>query len=255
LRVRQLAAGLQARLEERLEERERIARDLHDTLLQGIFSAAIELEIAEDRMPADSQAKPLVQHALEVMRKVGKEGRNTIRSLRSTHSQRDGLEESLSRVQKQFVLKKDVAFHVEAEGEPRPLRPLIRDEIYSIGREAVVNAFRHSRGQTIEVGVQYSARDLRLVVRDDGCGIDEAVLRTGREGHWGLTGMRERAEKIGAKLEVLSRIGGGTEVQLSVAGKIAYEASSASWLPRWWAVWRGRRASQNIPPDDKKEEP
>jgi signal transduction histidine kinase/ligand-binding sensor domain-containing protein len=254
LRVRQLAVGLQARLEERLEERERIARDLHDTLLQGIFSAAIELEIAEDRMPAESEAKSLVQHALGVMRKVGKEGRNTIRSLRSRHAQGDELEEALSRVQKQFVLKKDVAFHVETEGDPRPLRPLIRDEIYSIGREAVVNAFRHSRGQRVEVEVQYGTRDLRLVVRDDGCGIDEAVLRAGREGHWGLTGMRERAGKVGANLEVMSRVGGGTEVHLSVPGKIAYETGTGSWLPERWAAWIRSKASHDNPSDDKKGE-
>ncbi|MBS1850321.1 MAG: hypothetical protein JST79_05380 [Acidobacteria bacterium] len=253
LRVRQLAGQLQARLEERLQERERIARDLHDTLLQGIFSAAIELEIAEDRLPANSEVKPLLQHVLEIMRKVGNEGRNTIRSLRSTRAGTDGLEESLSQIQKQFLLQKDVAFHVAAEGEPRPLSPLVRDEIYSIGREAVVNAFRHARARRIEVEVEYTARYFRLQVRDNGSGIDGQTLLTGREGHWGLAGMRERAEKIGARFEVLSRVGSGTDVELSLPGRIAYESAAATWFPAWFAqLWKSKNV-RNWPPDNKRE--
>ena len=253
LRVRQLAADLQRRLEERLEERERIARDLHDTLLQGIFSAAIELEIAEDRLPAGSEAKPLVQHVLEVMRKVGREGRNTIRSLRSSHAAAVGLEESLSQIQMQFLLKRDVAFQVVSEGEPRPLHPLIRDEVYHIGREAVVNAFRHSRARHIEVEVEYAPRRLRLMVRDDGCGIDELTLRTGRDGHWGLSGMRERADKIGATLDVMSRVENGTDVELTVPGNLAYETDSSGWWPERLTAWVEKRTQRYRQDSDTKE--
>jgi hypothetical protein len=107
--------------------------------------------------------------------------------------------------------------------QPRPLHPILRDEVYRIGREAVVNAFRHSRAARIEVELQYSAKQLRVLVRDNGCGIDPLVLQSGREGHWGLSGMRERAEKMGAHFHVCSRAASGTEVELSVPGHVAFK--------------------------------
>ena len=101
------------------------------------------------------------------------------------------------------------------------LHPVIRDEIYRIGREALVNAFRHSRASRIEVELEYGARRFRLIVRDNGRGIDPHVLHAGRDGHWGLPGMRERAEKFGARLRVWSRTSAGTEIELSVSNRIA----------------------------------
>jgi signal transduction histidine kinase/ligand-binding sensor domain-containing protein len=252
LRVRSLAAQLQTRLEERLQERERIARDLHDTLLQGIFSASLQLEIVEDRLPADSGVKLLVQQVLELTRKVGKDGRATIRSLRSSHGD-DGLEEALSQIQKQCPSQSGVDFSVVTEGEPRVVRPMIRDEVYSIGREGVINAFRHSHAKRIEVEIEYGSRYLRMRVRDDGRGIDERMLLTGREGHWGLPGMRERADKIGAKLQVLSRIGGGTEIDLLVPGKLAFDSCSSGWLPEWLIRWLARKSGKDGISNGKKE--
>lgn len=105
-----------------------------------------------------------------------------------------------------------------------PLRPVIRDEVYSIGREALVNAFRHSGASNISVELEYGPKRLQVLVRDDGCGIDLHVLELGREGHWGLSGMRERAERIRAKLKVRSRVGDGTEVELSVSNDVAFES-------------------------------
>ena len=102
---------------------------------------------------------------------------------------------------------------------------------YRIGRESLVNAFRHSRASKIEVEVDYSASNLHILVRDNGCGIDPEVLRTGRDGHWGLPGMRERAEKVGAKLRAWSRTAAGTEVELTVPGHVAFQ-SHASARPR-----------------------
>jgi len=99
---------------------------------------------------------------------------------------------------------------------------VIRDEVYRIGREALINAFRHSSAQNIELELEYAAAQLRLLVRDDGCGIDPDVLRAGREGHWGLPGMRERAERIGAHFHVWSSSTAGTEVELSVPSQIAF---------------------------------
>ena len=237
LRLRQVAARMQTRLEERLAERERIARDLHDTLLQGFVSAYMQLDVANDRLPADSPAKPLVQRVLDLMKQVSEEGRNAIRSLRSSDSAANDLEEVLSRVHEEFTFQTPVAFGVVVEGEPRVLHPVIRDEVYRIAREAIINAFRHANATSIEVEVEYSDRKLGITVQDNGGGIDSKVLQTGREGHWGLSNMRERAEKIGAKLNVLSRPGAGTEVQLTVPGRVAFETtmsrSSWSWLPNW----------------------
>jgi len=243
LRLRRLTAQMQTRFEERLEERERIARDLHDTLLQGIYSASIHIDLANNRLHADSPAKPAVERGLVLLRQVSQEGRNALRSLRSAQPTSDGLEEALSLLPKEFALPEGIDFLVFTDGQTRALRPLIRDEAYLITREAVINAFCHARATKVEVEVSYAARHLRIFVRDNGCGIDPQVLKTGREGHWGMAGMRERAEKIGATLEVLSRANAGTEIQLSVPGSLAFQDASTSrswnWLTR---LYRERRA-------------
>jgi signal transduction histidine kinase len=247
LRLRRMAASIRTRFAERLAERERIARDLHDTLLQGIFSAAIHFDVANNRLPADSPAKSAVQRGIELLKQVSEEGRNALRALRSPQSTEDSLEEALSRLQKEFALPENFDFQVVTQGEPRELRPLIRDEVYLIAREAVFNAFRHSKAHTIEVEVDYGSRNLRVLVRDDGCGIDPQVLKTGREGHWGLGNMRERAEKVGAKFEVLSRVDAGTEIQLWIPGKLAFEGNSTA--RGFWTRLSGlysSRKEQNI---------
>lgn len=226
LRLRRMAASIQTRFAERVAERERIARDLHDTLLQGIFSASIHFDVANNRLPADSPAKSAVQRGIELLKQVSEEGRNALRALRAPQPSDDGLEEALSRLHQEFALPESIDFRVVTQGEPSELRPLIRDEVYLIAREAVFNAFRHSRANRIEVELDYAARNLHVLVRDDGCGIDPQVLETGREGHWGLANMRQRAEKIGAKFEVLSRIDAGTEIQLWIPGKLAFDGSS-----------------------------
>ncbi len=231
LRVRQLAANIQARFNERLEERERIARDLHDTLLQGIFSSAIHFDVADNRLPTDSPAKSSLQRGLELLRQVSKEGRNTLLALRPSSSTGNDLPEALSRLRNELSLPVSTAFRVITEGDPPPLRPRIRDEVYLISREAMFNASRHSNASSVEVEIDFASRNLRVLVRDNGCGIDPALLKSGREGHWGLANMRERAERIGGTLEVFSRINSGTVVQLLVPGKLAFEQSStkSSW--------------------------
>jgi ligand-binding sensor domain-containing protein/signal transduction histidine kinase len=233
LRVRQLSRQMRARFEERLEERERIARDLHDTLLQGFVSAAMQLHVANDRLETDSPAKPIVERVVQLMRQVSEEGRNTIRSLRSSKHATPDIEQALSRVGQEFGEDGPVDFRVVAEGLPQALHPAIRDEAYRIGREAVTNAYRHSGASRIEVEVDYATRRLRILVRDNGCGINAQVLQSGREGHWGLPGMQERAEKIGAKLVVSSGSGIGTEVELSIPGNVAYVSFSSGRWPKW----------------------
>ena len=244
LRVRRLATTIRARFDDRLEERERIARDLHDTLLQGIFSASIHFDVANNRLPADSPAKPSVQRGMELLTQVSKEGRNTLLALRTDPSSQSDLEEALSRLRGEFPLPANIDYRVIAEGEAELLRPLIRDEVYLIVREAVINAFRHSKASTIDVKVGYVSRNLRVSVRDNGCGISEELLKSGREGHWGLTNMRERAERIGGRLRVLSRAKAGTVVRLWIPGRLAFERASSnpfwSWLTGLYP-WLSRR--------------
>jgi len=243
LRMLQLTRQLHVRFEERLAERTRIAQELHDTLLQGFLSASMQLDVADDRLPADSPAKPLVRRVLALMRQVTDEGRNTLRGLRSLEQSVPDLEQAFSQIRDEFPTHTEIAFRVIVEGAPRHLGPIIRDDVYFIGHEALSNAFRHSRATDIEVEIEYAPNQLRVLVRDDGCGIDTHILHSGREGHWGLSGMRERAGRIGAKLRVLSRATAGTEVELTVPAKIAYELKqrkrSAGWL-YWLYPGRGR---------------
>ena len=210
------------RLEERLIERTRIARELHDTLLQGFISASIHLQVAMDQLPEESPAKPLLARAVQVTQQVIEEGRNTVRGFRSTAAGTRDLELAFSKVPLELEFEEQIDFRVMVEGDPQSLHPVIRDEVYSIGREAVVNSFRHSGATRIKVELHYSASQLRVLVCDDGCGIDQQVLETGRAGHWGLSGMRERAQRIGATLKFASRNQVGTEVELSVPSNIAF---------------------------------
>jgi signal transduction histidine kinase len=136
-------------------------------------------------------------------------------------------------------------FRVIVEGRQQPLHPVIRDEVYAISREALVNALRHSRASHIRVDVEYSASHLRVLVWDDGCGIDTQVQATGRDGHWGMAGMRERTHRIGGKLKILSRAGAGTEVELRVPGEIAFESHSSS-ASRWFGGLYRRVASTTM---------
>jgi ligand-binding sensor domain-containing protein/signal transduction histidine kinase len=232
-RLHQMRHQLNALFEERLAERTRIAQDLHDTLLQGFLSASMQLHVANDQLPEQWPAKPIVQRALDLMGRVIEDGRNAVRGLRSSHAESDDLEQSLSRISQEFVLQQPVDFRIIVEGHARPLHPVIRDEVYRIGHEALANAFLHSEASGIEVELDYAKSQLRLVVRDNGRGIDAEVLRSGRDGHWGLSGMRERAERIGARVKVWSRPAGGTEVELSVPGRVAFLHQASGRGRRW----------------------
>lgn len=240
--LHQVRTQLNLRFEERLAERTRIAQDLHDTLLQGVVSASMQLHVANSHLTPDSPAKPMVGRVMELMGQVIEEGRDAVRGLRSTAEKPDNLETSFSEVGKQLATNEPRDYRVIVEGTQRPLRPIIRDEVYRIGREAVVNAFRHSQGSKIEVELEYSAKHLRVLVRDDGAGIDPNVLQSGRDGHWGLAGMRERAESIGARLRVWSRARAGTEVELSIPGHIAFVSTPST---RWFHRLRRGVATRN----------
>ena len=240
------------RFQERLAERTRIAQELHDTLLQGVLSASLQLDVAEDQLPEDSPVKPLLRRVLELMGKVTEEGRNALRGLRTTEAENRSLEMAFSRVRQEFTLDDNIGYRVIANNTARPVRPIIRDEVYRIGREALVNAFVHAQANSIEVEVEYASGHLRVLVRDDGRGIDPQVLHSGRDGHWGLSGMRERSEGIGASLKLRSRIGAGTEVELTVPSAIAFESGSRGPISQW-LPWLNREKFESSATGKRKQ--
>jgi PAS domain S-box-containing protein len=205
----------------RLEERTRIAQELHDTLLQSFALASLQIGIAVATLPSDSGVRQQLGKVLHLVEQGIEEGRNAILGLRSADRTPLDLSISLSSVQQEFVVQPDTDFRVVIVGKERPLQEQVGREVYRIGREALVNAFRHSAATWIELKLEYAESDLRMRIQDNGCGIDPGVLRVGREGHCGLTGMRERAVRIGGSLNILSRPT-GTEVHLLIPGSIAF---------------------------------
>jgi len=252
-RLRQLSRQLSVRFEERLAERTRIAQELHDTLLQGFLSASMQLHVTVDCLPEDSPVKPRLSRTLHLMEQVIEEGRNVVRGLRPPKSGPLDLEQAFCRVQQELALQEDIEFRVIVEGHRRPLIPIVRDEAYRIGREALVNAFCHSQARNIEAELEYGITELRILVRDNGRGIDPQVLRSGREGHWGLPGMRERAESIGARLSLWSSPTAGTEVELFIPGHIAFPNSPVGGPLRWFRRWYPQRTETGTPDAGSQE--
>jgi signal transduction histidine kinase len=226
-RVRKLTESqLTLRFEERLAERTRIARELHDTLLQSFQGLMLHFQAVNDLLTA-GKAKEALEKALDRADQAIVEGREAIQNLRSSTTVTNELGEAMAALGEEFGAARDgesrsPTLRVSMEGTPRELHPILRDDIYRIAREALRNAFCHADASKIEADITYGARLLRLRIRDDGKGIDPKLLNGGRDGHWGLRGMRERAEQIGAQLDIWSEAGAGTEVELSVPGSIAY---------------------------------
>lgn len=243
LRLRRVTRRLNDRFEERLAERNQIAQELHDSLLQGLVSVSMQLNVAVDNLPAKSASKPQLNKIIKLMEQVVKEGRNTLKGLRSSESSNFGsLEQALTNIGQDFTSQEQTGFRVIVEGSSQQIRPIIYDETYRIGREAVVNAFRHAKSSIIKVVVEYNPKHLRINISDDGCGINQKFLRTGREGHWGLSGMHERAAKIGADLKIRSRPETRTEVELLVPSYIAFENQAQNQSEKWLANFISRRA-------------
>jgi signal transduction histidine kinase len=220
----QLERERSLRVEEQGRERARIARELHDTLLQGFLGASLVLHDAVEQMPADSPSKLSLGRALQLMYRVIDEGRVALQGLRSPRVSFANLEKALSEIADEFTSDHSVRFRTLVMGKPKALKPEIEEQVCLIAREALVNAFRHSEATNIEAEVEYLPSKVRVVVRDNGCGVDPEVLRFGRDSHWGLVGMRERAHCIGARLRMWSRPGIGTEVEISVPADQAMDA-------------------------------
>jgi signal transduction histidine kinase len=237
-RLKRSSRQLDRRFEERLAERTQVAEELHDTLLQGVISASMQLNIAVDRLPEDMTEKSSLVHVLQVMGKVVAEGNEALQRLRSSvKSDTLNIEQAFSRIRQEFAAEEKIDFQVSVKGHPNPVHPIIRDEVYRIGREVLCKAFRHSHTRRIEVEVEYKTKQLRIVIRDDSGSIDPQVLRSGGEDLLGFSGLRERAEGIGARLRVRSRANIGTEVELSVPGHVAFPSQPSY---RTWLSWLAR---------------
>jgi len=217
-RVHRDDTELRLRLDERRWERERVARDLHDTLLQGFLGVSLQLQAAVEQVPANSPSKAPLDHAMVQMQHVINEARDILLGLRSSSITTMSLEHSFSCLRDEFAAGGALRFRVFVTGQPKALTPAIQEQIYLIGREALINAFRHSQATSIEAEVEYLPRRLRILVRDNGRGISPETVQSGRHAHWGLLGMRERAAGIGAQLRIWSRPGCGTEVEISISG-------------------------------------
>ncbi|HWX36941.1 MAG TPA: two-component regulator propeller domain-containing protein [Steroidobacteraceae bacterium] len=226
-RIRQLAHQFEIRLEERVSERTRIARDLHDSLLQGIQGLMFRLQAVLHLLPADPQAAATaLEQALERGDATITEARDAVLDLRAGGACGSDLVEGLRALGEELgpgEVPGIPAYRVVVEGRPRALAPILRDEVYRIVREAFRNARRHSQSENIEVELAYAATRFTVRVRDDGIGLDRDVLERGaRHGHWGLQGMRERATRLGGTLHLWSERKAGTEIEINVPGSIAY---------------------------------
>jgi signal transduction histidine kinase/ligand-binding sensor domain-containing protein len=231
-RLRQESARIKMRLEERMAERERIARELHDTLLQTFQGSLFEVQAARNlfsRRPGEAMQS--LDEAIRSAEAAIVEGRDAIRDLRSGSAGPSDLAHLLAAAGHELSAVAAAnggspAFHVTVEGPPRDIKTVLQDELYRIGREILRNAFRHARANRIEVDIRYDAQALRVRFRDDGFGIDPKVLHEGAlAGHWGLPGVRERAKLVGAQLDFWSEARAGTEVQVTVPASVAYAKS------------------------------
>jgi signal transduction histidine kinase len=180
-----------ARDEELLAERTRIAQELHDTLLQGFLAVSMHLQLAVDRLPAGSPEKQQFGDVLRLMDSALTQGRCAVEGLRSPVRQLASLGEAFAGVPADLCLPTSVDFRVVVYGKERELKASLFDELYRIGREAIFNAYRHSQAKLIEAEIEYRSTELRIAVRDDGCGIDADELHRKWNGHWGLRGMRD----------------------------------------------------------------
>ena len=236
LRERQVLARARSRLEARLAERERIARELHDTLLQSTQGLILRFQAAANRIPESDPTRAALDATLERADEVVAEGRKRVLDLRVPSETMHELPEALAAIGNDLARGRELTFRATVEGTFRALVAHVRDEGYRIGREALVNAFAHAEASMIEVQVIYADADFRLRVRDDGCGIAARTLEGGAQlGHWGLVGMRERAQKIGAQLDIWSGHGVGTEIELRVPSRAAYVE------PRSRSLWQRLR--------------
>ena len=235
-KVRRAADTARIRAEERGEERVRLARDLHDTLLQSVQGLLLQFQVAAQYVPIDGKARKTLDRALNSADAVVAEGRDRVRDLRSDRFQGVSLSEALEALGEQTIREEGPSFHMSVKGDVMALNSTTMEELFCIGREAITNAFHHAQASRIDVTIDYAVDTLTTTFSDDGIGMPpETLARFSRAGHWGLIGMKERAERIGARLECDSAPTLGTKLSVRVPAAQAYESwfGLRPWLPAW----------------------
>jgi signal transduction histidine kinase/ligand-binding sensor domain-containing protein len=233
LRVHQLARQFQERLGARLEERERIARELHDTLLQSTQGLILLFQGFAGRVRDPEPMRDEMEVALDQADSLLNEARDRVSDLRTTGLELN-VEQAITRASEELFADSTTRVAVVTAGTPRPLVVAVADDVYRIAREALTNAYAHAKAQMVEIEIAYEAEQFRLNIRDDGRGLAEDVLQKGsKPNHFGLQGMRERAKRSGGTLNVWSKDGAGTEIALKIPAKTAYAElqKRTRWMP------------------------
>jgi signal transduction histidine kinase/ligand-binding sensor domain-containing protein len=225
-RVQKVTREVTLQIEARNNERMRIADDLHDTLLQGLLGAAMQVSVVEDLLPADAKARPPLNRVSSLLRQLVAEGRNAVGGLRKWDFDSSDLVRAIAAVPGDLQIESAAQFRATVGGDARPLIPAARNEVYLIAREAISNALRHANASMVEVDLEYLTDSFRLKVRDDGCGFTTEAVLEKKADHFGLSVMRARAERINATLEVSSGAGAGTEITLYAPGRKIYLSKS-----------------------------
>jgi signal transduction histidine kinase len=237
LRARQIEAAIWSRFNERLAERTRVARDIHDTLLQTIQGSKMVADHAVQHAADTTRLRAAMEQLVDWLARATQEGRAALTSLRADTPGGYDLLEALKRAAHTEAASSSLAVTVVTSGEPREVHPIVSDEVCRIAREAIRNICMHSSANKMTLELEYEQR-LVLRVTDDGIGMDTAVLEHGRPGHFGLLGMRERAARIGGKLTITSAPGAGTVVTLVVPGGLAFRSEQPGIFRRLRAFRR-----------------
>ena len=240
IRVAQVSVRINDRMQERLQERTRIARELHDTLLQGMLGISMEMYAASQQVVAQTSVSSMLAHASQRLREIAEQSRKAVENLRSPSIVPDPLESMLALALRDMNLPTDVQAQINSVGTHLNLRPLVQSEIEQIAREAISNAVQHSGASMIRLDIMYQPGHFFMSVSDNGCGIDQQTQTLGREGHWGIAGMRERAKSIGGRLRIIPNVPCGTVVEISLRAAVAYTEPPRKHTSTIWR-WHLRR--------------
>lgn len=234
IRVGYLVKQARVILMQRQVEREAVARDLHDTFLQGVQGLILRFHTSTQQLPPGNSVRESLEQALSQADGVMIEGRGVLSRLRSRGTKPESLTESYAAIGKELRALSPAQLEVSLGGLSRDLDAVVQEEVLKIGREALFNAYRHARARRIEVEIYFGIFEFRIRFRDDGVGINPAILREGGvAGHYGLPGMRERVSRIGGHMDLWSRPGAGTELEVRIPSAIAYRSTENQGTPRW----------------------
>jgi len=238
-----MTTQLRGRFEERLKERTRIAQELHDSLIQDVMGISLQIEVTDELLPRDFPAKQSLSRALALCKSALDAGRRALNDLRTASLSAADLVKSFSQLTNEFTRDPGTEIAVIVEGRERPLNAVTGHEVLQVGRQAITNALQHAHARKIHVLLSYGERHFELRIRDNGRGINEETLNLQRPGHYGIAGMKERAERLGGSISIGSRVGEGTEVSLTVPAHLLYQddVHRSGWsLAETWHFLRGR---------------